>query len=118
MTQTLDPIPFDDTNTILCCYVNSSSKIQVVRVTNISNWYFERVVFPGQRLMFESNVEGQLEVHSSSIASSILEDTIPCARLKIDQVDQMEGSFGGVNPSPEFKDEASSALNVMQPVHG
>ena len=117
MTQIFDPIPFDDTNTILCCYVNSSSKIQVVRVTNISNWYFERVVFPGQRLMFESNVEGQLEVHSGSIASSILEDTIPCIRLKIDQIGPTEEPLGRVNPSPELEGE-SSPLNAMQPVHG
>lgn len=83
MTQTLDPIPFDSTETALCCYVNSASKIQVVRITNIQNWYFERVVFPGQRLMFESSVRGQLEVHSGAMASSILEDTIPCNRLII-----------------------------------
>ncbi|MEM1254139.1 MAG: DUF1830 domain-containing protein [Cyanobacteria bacterium P01_H01_bin.21] len=117
MTQTLDPIPFDDTNTILCCYVNSSSKIQVVRVTNISNWYFERVAFPGQRLMFESNAEGQLEIHSGSMASSILEDTIPCVRLKIDQIDEVEAPLGSVNLSPELESKPSP-VNAMQPVHG
>ena len=87
MAQTLDPIPFDSTDTVLCCYVNNASKIQVVRITNIQNWYFERVVFPGQRLMFESSVRGQLEVHSGVMASSILEDTISCARLMISQAD-------------------------------
>ena len=114
MAQILDPIPFDDTNTVLCCYVNSSSKIQVVRVTNISNWYFERVVFPGQRLMFEANIEGQLEIHSGSMASSILEDTIPCARLRIDHLQE---SVGEGNGALEFSGEPSS-LSEMQPVHG
>ena len=114
MAQILDPIPFDDTNTVLCCYVNSSSKIQVVRVTNISNWYFERVVFPGQRLMFEANIEGQLEIHSGSMASSILEDTIPCARLRIDHLQESLGEDGA---DLEFNGEPSS-LSKMQPVHG
>lgn len=114
MAQILDPIPFDDKNTALCCYVNSSSKIQVVRITNISNWYFERVVFPGQRLMFESNIEGQLEIHSGSMASSILEDTVPCARLRIDHVEE---SLGDVSSSLEF-DSESPSVNQMQPVHG
>lgn len=88
MTQILDPIPFDSTETALCCYLNSASKIQIVRITNIQNWYFERVVFPGQRLMFESPIKGQLEVHSGAMASSILEDTISCARLVISQAEE------------------------------
>ncbi|NEQ53953.1 MAG: DUF1830 domain-containing protein [Leptolyngbya sp. SIO3F4] len=104
MTQTLDPIPFDETDAVLCCYVNSASKIQVVRITNIQNWYFERVVFPGQRLMFEASVRGQLEVHSGAMASSILEDTIPCTRLMLEQADD------------ELNSLASSSAEVMQPV--
>ena len=118
MTQTLDPVPFDDTNIALCCYVNSSSKIQVVRITNISNWYFERVVFPGQRLMFESSIEGQLEIHSGSMASSILEDTVPCNRLRIEQAEDAS-SDAAVGSASELGDDTQSALNTMQPVvHG
>ena len=105
MAQTLDPIPFDSTDTVLCCYVNSASKIQVVRITNIQNWYFERVVFPGQRLMFESSVKGQLEVHSGAMASSILEDTIPCTRLIIAQAEN------------EVAGAAIGSADAMQPVH-
>ncbi|MEM8610860.1 MAG: DUF1830 domain-containing protein [Cyanobacteria bacterium P01_H01_bin.105] len=118
MAQTLDPIPFDDTNTALCCYVNDSSKIQVVRITNISNWYFERVVFPGQRLMFESNIEGQLEIHSGSMASSILEDTVPCIRLRIEQAEDALSDIT-VNSALELGDDTPSTLkNARQPVHG
>jgi len=29
---------------ILCSYVNATGILQIVRVTNISNWYFERVI--------------------------------------------------------------------------
>ncbi|MGK7877438.1 MAG: DUF1830 domain-containing protein [Xenococcaceae cyanobacterium] len=81
MTQILDPIPSGHKNSILCCYVNATSQIQVARITNVSNWYFERVVFPGQRLVFETLPEALLEIHTGMMASAILSDTIPCERL-------------------------------------
>lgn len=82
MAQILDPLPSDQ-RTTLCCYVNATSKIQIARITNIPNWYFERVVFPGQRLIFEALASGLLEIHTGMMASAILSDTIPCTRLKI-----------------------------------
>lgn len=84
MAQILDPIPPEQSEKILCCYVNVTSKIQVVRISNIANWYFERVVFPGQRLVFEAPLEGQLEIHTGMMASAILSDTIKCSSLAID----------------------------------
>lgn len=90
MAQILDPISSTKDDHILCCYVNATSQIQVVRTTNIPNWYFERVVFPGQRLVFESYSEALLEVHSGMMASAILSDTIPCDRLKIEEVGSVE----------------------------
>lgn len=85
MAQILDPIPNNQNDSILCCYVNVTSQIQVARITNIENWYFERVVFPGQRLMFETLPEALLEIHSGMMASAILSDTIPCQRLCISE---------------------------------
>ena len=95
MTNSLDPLPQAGIKLISCCYVNRSSKIQVARITNIPNWYFERVVFPGQRLIFEADAQAQLEIHTGMMASSILSDTIPCDRLAIrgltnDTVDGMD----------------------------
>ena len=48
------------------------------------------------------------------MASSILEDTIPCARLRIDHLQE---SLGEGNGALEFGGEPSS-LSEMQPVHG
>lgn len=84
MSQIFDPVPPGFSNAILCCYVNATSKIQIVRITNIQNWYFERVIFPGQRLIFEALPEALLEIHSGMMASAILSDTIPCDRLRIE----------------------------------
>ncbi|MGB8703171.1 MAG: DUF1830 domain-containing protein [Thermosynechococcaceae cyanobacterium] len=105
MAQLIDPIPSDQSEFICCCYVNGTSKIQVARITNIPNWYFERVVFPGQRLLFETLPEAQLEIHTGMMASSILSDTIPCTRLQIDEDDIVKDSY-----SPE-KQQGLEAQN-------
>ncbi len=85
MSQILDPVPSNSDDRIVCCYVNATARIQIARITNISNWYFERVVFPGQRLVFETVPQALLEIHSGMIASAILSDTIPCERLSIEE---------------------------------
>lgn len=106
MAQILDPLPFDQCSHILCCYVNATSKIQIVRISNVPNWYFERVVFPGQRLVFESTPLALLEIHTGMMASAILSDKIPCDRLCIDE----EGSF----PSGMNQEAGEEAINKKQ----
>jgi hypothetical protein len=91
MAQLFDPLPSDQRSAIVCCYVNATSRIQIARITNIPNWYFERVVFPGQRLIFETMPDALLEVHCGMMASAILADTIPCDRLQIE--DEIVASF-------------------------
>ncbi len=83
MAQIIDPIPSDDAAVLLCCYVNVTSKIQIARISNVPNWYFERVVFPGQRLLFEAVSTAKLEIHTGMMASAILSDTIDCQGLAI-----------------------------------
>lgn len=124
MAQIIDPIPNDQKNHFLCCYVNATSHIQVVRITNITNWYFERVVFPGQRLVFEALPSALLEVHSGMMASAILSDTIPCERLSIDDMDDSddEGKLTGEKDSKSLisvsnSDNVSvSPLSAVEPI--
>ena len=93
MAQIFDPLPSDCSEQILCCYVNATSKIQIARITNIQTWYFERVVFPGQRLIFEALPQALLEIHTGMMASAILSDTIPCDRLCVEE--ELEASLSG-----------------------
>lgn len=97
MAQLLDPPPSDRSDSIICCYVNATSKIQIGRISNVSNWYFERVVFPGQRLIFETVPEAQLEIHTGMMASAILSDTISCRELWVEEVEPSP------LPTPEFQ---------------
>ncbi len=83
--QAMDALPTALTvKRIVCCYVNATSTIQVARVTNVPGWYFERVVFSGQRLLFETVPDACLEIHTGGMASAIISDTIPCLSLVIE----------------------------------
>lgn len=70
-------------NLTLCCYVNATAHIEVVRITNIPHWYFERVVFPGQRLLFKAPITAKLEIHTGMSISSIASETIDCQKLQL-----------------------------------
>jgi hypothetical protein len=68
---------------VICCYVNTSDRVQTARITNIPHWFFERVVFPGQRLIFEAPIAGKLQIHTGMMATAILSDTIHCQKLHL-----------------------------------
>ena len=63
MSVTLVPPIAELAAEILCVHVNASDRIQVVRLTKCSA-ELERVVFPGQRLMFEAPADAVLEVYA------------------------------------------------------
>jgi Domain of unknown function (DUF1830) len=107
MAQLIDPVPSDSSQLICCCYINGTGKIQIARITNVPNWYFERVVFPGQRLLFEAMPEGQLEIHTGMMASAILSDTIPCTRLQISEEDIVETPY---SPAEEQRRETQNEV--------
>ena len=71
---------------VLCCYENKTRKIQIGRISNIPAWFFERVIFPGQRLIFEAPLEAELEIHTGEIISAILSEKISCDRLQINPI--------------------------------
>ena len=68
-------------NRIQCCYVNTSTRFQIVRVANVSSSFLERMVMPQTRLIFEADRSDHLEIHTGSPISAILSDKIPCHRL-------------------------------------
>ena len=113
MAQLIDPLPSDDADdpsgTLLCCYVNATSKIQIARVSNVPNWYFERVVFPGQRLLFEAVPTALLEIHTGMMASAILSDTIPCQRLRVEADDNLDGTTASRLAAEAAEASAASA---------
>jgi len=86
-----DQLSYKGNNQILCYYANVTNLVQVVRIGNIPNWYFERVMFPGQRVMFEAAAEAVLEIHSGAVPSAILSDKIPCYVLRV--IEEVSSEF-------------------------
>lgn len=80
-------LSFEQGNRILCSYVNASNSIQIIRITNIPKWDFERVIFPGQQLWFKALPDAYLEIYTSAMVSGILSDKIRCKYLEINEAD-------------------------------
>ena len=85
MSELLNSFPANSSESFLCYYSNQSSRIQIIRISNIPNLYLERVVFPGQRLFFEAVESAKLEVHTSDRITAIITDVIPCEKLRCEQ---------------------------------
>lgn len=83
MTQLFTDLTNDSPALMLCAYVNATSQIQIARIADVPDWYLERVVFPGQRLMFEAPIVAHLEIYSGTPVSALLSDKIPCQRLQV-----------------------------------
>lgn len=86
MSEILGSLPPQYPGRILCHYINTTSQIHITRITNITNWYFERAVFPGQRLLFEAPRLAKLEIHTGKLPTAVLADKIPCSQLRITEV--------------------------------
>ncbi len=68
---------------ILCSYKNKTPTVQIIRITNIPNWYFERVIFPGELLLFEALPEAVLEIYNTDEIGPILCARFLCDWLKV-----------------------------------
>ncbi len=83
MTQILDALPTQYANKILCYYHNPAPDLQIVRIANVPHWYFERVVFPGDVLLFETVATAVLEVYCNDGIATLLAARFLCDRLQI-----------------------------------
>lgn len=82
MTQILDRLPIKtQRQEILCFYRNRTPKIQTIRISNIIDWYFEKVIFPGENLLFYSRSDADLEIY----IDMTLTNKIICDRLRADR---------------------------------
>ncbi|MGE5656690.1 MAG: DUF1830 domain-containing protein [Actinomycetota bacterium] len=85
MTLTLDRLPPELSGRILCWYMNLTGQVQVARITNIPNWYFEQTVFPGERFLFEAVPEAELEIYECTDFGEISCEKLRCDRLQVSE---------------------------------
>ncbi len=69
----------------LYSYANLTNALQVIRIINVPNGYFEKVIFPKQRLLFETQPEAELEVYASQQGQAVLEKKIRVVCLRVQQ---------------------------------
>lgn len=67
---------------ILCYYVNSTAEVQVLRIANVASFYYEKVVFPMERLLFDAPRLGLVEVFTQATTPC---ETVPCVQLQVQQ---------------------------------
>ena len=84
---------YKSSNQILCCYANVTNQIQMIRLTNTTKFNFERIIFPGQRLMFESIINAQMKIYTLTTSTPILLDKINCKWLRVDEKISLESSI-------------------------
>ena len=86
MNLTINQVISEPHTRILCWYLNTTNKLQIARITNIPDWYFERMVFPGERFLFEALPEAQLEVCRCAETGAVLCERILCDRLRVEEL--------------------------------
>ena len=72
---------------IICAYHNRTSSLQVIKIENIKSFSWEKVVFPGQTILFNTVKQAKLTIYSNDNATAILTDTIACSKLVFDSLD-------------------------------
>jgi Domain of unknown function (DUF1830) len=75
------PVPAHEM--IACAYTNEQGELQILRITNVDGWYFERVVFPAQTLGFAATPEAIAAIYTCNNAGCLLDDHIRCIDLQI-----------------------------------
>ncbi len=73
------PNPNTSERQSLCCYTNHTNYIQVIRLVNQSHTNWQRVIFPGERFLFEADSESNLEIMGDEVFSSL----VNCQKLLV-----------------------------------
>jgi Domain of unknown function (DUF1830) len=68
---------------ILCYYMNATKRIQVVRLSHLTEGEWEHILFPAQNFMFEAPPEAMLEVYKSPTLSVVPPEHILCRTLQV-----------------------------------
>jgi len=78
---------FQDSECLLCYYANQTQHLQVIKITDRSDLNFERVIFPGQRLMFQAPPASQLQIYSRTEMATLIQESIPCQNLRVNSLE-------------------------------
>ncbi len=86
MKSFFDSIPDTLPDCRPCFYINATSRTQTVLIRNIDSSSRERVVFPGQHLVFEAPTSALSVILTTERNKAIVTDIIPCRQLRATNV--------------------------------
>lgn len=69
--------------TNLFYYRNTTGRIQIIRVDQAMPQQFEKVVFPGERMLFYASSKASLDIYTSTTAGLMLVGRVPCSQLQV-----------------------------------
>ncbi|MGF1604300.1 MAG: DUF1830 domain-containing protein [Thermosynechococcaceae cyanobacterium] len=84
MIQLIDRPTCSTKKTILCRHINTTGSVQIARLANLSCNDLEKVLFPGDRLVFKATSDAYLEIYTPEICSALLAERIWCPQLRCD----------------------------------
>lgn len=76
--------PTKESTQLLCYYINDTNNMQIIRMLSGVKCEFERIVFPGERILFKALPESYLEVYSPLI-NEIQSTRMSCRFLQINE---------------------------------
>jgi len=83
MQTSLPTLAAQPAKTELFYYRNVTSQIQIVRVDQSTSERFEKVVFPGEQILFYSTLESSFDVYTPTSTGLTLAVRVPCAQLRV-----------------------------------
>jgi hypothetical protein len=110
MAQMFTALPVQLTNRIFCYYTNASQQLQIARITNVPGWQFERLIFPGQRLIFEATPEALLTIEADNSTTPLCQ--IACQHLQVREPMITSGQAAPVELREVPLTESWSEVNV------
>jgi len=76
-------VEFEEHDNFFCFYTNSTNIYHIIRITNVSGFYTERVIPPSQSIILITSKKAKLEIHTYQQFSAIFADTIHCEKLYV-----------------------------------
>ena len=76
-------LSIEPTKNILCYHHNSSAQMQMIKFFNNGINYSSKMVFPGQRIMFEAEPDSQVKILSNQKGNTLLSQLINCQDLQV-----------------------------------
>ena len=77
-------LSIEPTKNILCYHHNSSAQMQMIKFFNNGINYSSKMVFPGQRIMFEAKPDSQVKILShNNQGNTLFSQLISCQDLQV-----------------------------------